>query len=597
MKFFKIFFAALLGCLVSGIIGFFLWVILLFSVSGLFNLEKSVTVSPNSILKISLEENFSEAPANYPFSSIDFSTFEMKPSHTLLNILMAIEAATEDDNIEGIYLCPNINPSIGTAALEEIRTALLRFKKSGKTIIAYSDTYSQGAYYVASVADKVYLQPEGMISWQGLASSTMFYKGLLDRLNISVDVFRPTACRYKSAVEPFIMSKMSNENRAQMQQLMDDLWNTIASDVALSRGLTLEQVNEAADNLVCMDADGALEARMIDELIYEDQLPAMFRETGAEINVNDAEVNYIDFADYVLASSLSYQRIGADKVAIIYAEGSIYDGQGTQGDIYSENTVEVIRRARHDAGIKAVVLRVNSPGGSALASDVIWRELELLRQEKPLIVSMGSYAASGGYYISAPADAIIANRLTLTGSIGVFGMVPNIEKGLSSKLGITLDGVKSNSSADFMTSLNGMSNFERGVMLKSVDKVYDRFTSLVSEGRNLPIENVLEIAQGRVWSGSEALELGLADMTGGLHNAISVAVDKANIEDNYRIVELSDEPIGIAVLFSDVQSSIKAIFTTEVDPLVLEYQQIREALAPLESKQGLVMYSPYTIEL
>ncbi len=596
MKFFKIFFAALLGCLVSGVIGFFLWAILLFSVSGLFNLEKSVTVLPNSILKISLEENFSEAPANYPFSSIDFSTFEMKPSHTLLNILMAIETAAEDDNIEGIYLCPNINPSMGTAALEEIRAALLRFKKSGKTIIAYNDTYSQGGYYVASVADKVYLQPEGMISWQGLASSTMFYKGLLDRLNISVDVFRPTACRYKSAVEPFIMSKMSNENRAQMQQLMDDLWNTIASDVALSRGLTLEQVNKAADDLVCMDADGALEARMIDELIYEDQLPAIFREAGAGIDDNDAKVNFIDFADYVLAHSLSYQRIGADKVAIIYAEGSIYDGEGTQGNIYSENTVEVIRRARHDASIKAVVLRVNSPGGSALASDVIWRELELLRQDKPLIVSMGSYAASGGYYISAPADAIIANRLTLTGSIGVYGMVPNVEKGLSSKLGITLDGVKSNSSADFMTSLNGMSNFERGVMLKSVDKVYDRFTSLVSEGRNLPMESVQEIAQGRVWSGSEALELGLADMIGGLHNAISVAVDKANIEDSYRIVELSDEPIGIAALFSDVQSSIKARFTAEVDPLIREYQQIREALAPLESKQGLVMYSPYTVE-
>lgn len=601
MKFFKIFCAALLACLASSAIGFFLWIIVVFASIGILSSDSAVTVSPNSILKITLSESFSEAPSTDPMSQIDFSTMEMRPSITLLEILAAIEAAAEDDNIEGIYLRPSLYSSVGSASLEEIREALVDFKKSGKFIIAYNDIYTQGGYYLASVADKVYVQPEGMLMWQGMATNTMFYKGLLDKLNVSVDVFRPTACRYKSAVEPFIMDKMSSENRAQMEELIGDMWSEIAGQVALSRGLTLNQVNEIADNLLCSEVEGALEARMVDGLIYEDQLPEIFREAGADIAEDDAKIKVVGLADYISATKASYQNIGADKVAIIYAEGSIVDGKGSNGKVYGDSTAETIRKARRDDNIKAVVLRVNSPGGSALASDIMWRELELLRAEKPLIISMGSYAASGGYYISAPADAIIANRLTLTGSIGVFGMVPNIEKGLSSKLGITFDGVKTNSSADFMTSLNGMSAFERSVMLKSVDKVYSHFTQIVSEGRNLPLETVLEIAQGRVWSGGQAMELGLADDIGGLNYAITVAIDKAGITDNYRIVELTDTPTGIAALLAEMnvaaQVAIKAIFPSRSVPMMAEYEALREALSPLEAKQGLLMYSPYSVEL
>ncbi|MFR9503514.1 MAG: signal peptide peptidase SppA [Rikenellaceae bacterium] len=594
MKFFKIFGAALLACIVSGVIGFLFWLILIFSAAGLFG-SSEVIIEPNTIIKMELDEYFSEAPQSDPFGQFDINTMQMKSSLTLLDALTAIEAAAEDDNIEGIYLRPSMLSTVSTAALEEIRVALEGFKKSGKFIIAYNDIYTQGGYYLSSVADKVYVQPEGTLIWQGMASSTMFFKGLLDKLDISMEVFRPTACKYKSAVEPFILDKMSSANRAQMEQLMGSMWSTIASDVALSRGLSLEDVNHIADKLICMDVSDALASRMVDGLIYEDELPAKFREAGANIDEEDEDINYISFGSYATTAVANRQSIGAEKVAIIYAEGSIVDGEGSDAKVYGNSTAATIRKARLDDEIKAVVLRVNSPGGSALASDVMWRELELLRQEKPLVVSMGSYAASGGYYISAPADVIITNRLTLTGSIGVFGMMPNIEKALKTKLGITFDGVETNTSADFLTSLKGLSPYEKGVMVKSVDKVYTRFTTLVSEGRNLPLEKVLEIAQGRVWSGTEAVELGLADDIGGLREAITIAIDKAGIEGKYRIVEMTAEPTGLSALLSTVEGSIKALTRTQ-DPVATQYQEIIEAFEPLNTKNGMVMYSPYSVK-
>lgn len=595
MKFVKIFWAALLACVVSGVIGFVIWLVVIFAAIGSLGAQSAVTVQPNSILEITLEGSFSEAPSTDPMSQIDFNTFEYKPNITLLNTLRAIETAAEDDNIEGIYLRPSIYSTVGLAALEEIRAGLLEFKESGKFIIAYNDNYTQGGYYLSTVADKIYVQPEGTILWNGMASSPMFYKGLFDKLDISVEVFRPTACRYKSAVEPYIRTNMSPENRAQMEQLLGSMWSVIAGDVALARGLTLEDVNRVADNLECMDVDGALAAKMVDGLIYEDELPAIFREAGADIAEVDDKINYIDFESYIISSELSYQSISADKVAIIYADGSIVDGQGADSKVYGDSMAETIRKARLDDKIKSVVLRVNSPGGSALASDVMWRELELLRQTKPLIVSMGSYAASGGYYISAPADAIVANRLTLTGSIGVFGMFPNVEKGLKNKLGITFDSVKTNKSSNFGSLYSAMSPLEKEVMLKGVDKVYERFTGLVSEGRNLPLDEVLEIAQGRVWSGTEAVELGLADSNGGLREALAIAIDKAGIADDYRIVEMVDDPTGLVAVLSGLQAKVRAIVGADANPIVDSYEQIRQALEPLDTEHGMLMYSPYTV--
>lgn len=595
MKFFKIFLAALLASVVSGILGFFIWLFVIFGMIGSLGSSTQTTLLPNSILKISLDEIFSEAPLTDPFSRIDLNSFEMLPSLTLLDALTAIEAAAVDDNIEGIYLCPSVNASVGAAALEELRAALMQFKECGKFVIAYNDIYSQGGYYLSSVADKIYAQPEGMIMWQGVAANTTFYKGLFDKLDISVDVFRPTSCRYKSAVEPFIAKKMSSENRAQMQQLVGSIWSTMAHDVALSRGLPVEDVNRIADDLGCLDVDQALKNRMIDGLIYEDQLLEIFRTAGA--NIPDEEINYIELGEYASLRSFTPQNIGASRVGIIYAEGSIYDGQGYDDNVYGDVLAARIRKARLDNKVKTVVLRVNSPGGSALASDVIWRELVLLQQAKPLVVSMGSYAASGGYYISAPADIILANRLTITGSIGVFGMKLNLEDALRSKLAVSFDGVETNKNANFMRSLDKMSPYEKQVMRRSVDKVYDHFAELVSQGRNLPLDQVLDIAQGRVWSGQDAVELGLADSVGGLREAISVAITTAGIEDNYRIVELLDDPTGFAAMFSGLQVKISSFARSKITPLAGDYQRILDDLAPLNTEHGLLMYSPYSVEL
>ncbi|MFI3285075.1 MAG: signal peptide peptidase SppA [Rikenellaceae bacterium] len=597
MNYFKLFWIVVLGSIVSGILGFILWLVLLIGFAGSLSLSEEVTLSAESILKIELNETFSEAPQTNPFAQLNFSTMEMVPSLTLLDALTAIEAATTDDNIEAIYLHISPMSSVSTAALEEIRSALALFKeKSGKPIIAYNDIYTQSGYYLSSVADKLYVEPEGMMFWQGMASSTMFYKGLLDKLDMSVEVFRPSTCRFKSAVEPYILDKMSPANRAQMEQLLGSMWGVIAGDVALSRGLTLDQVNSIADNLECMDVELALERGMVDGLIYEDQLPALFREAGAQINGDDNKVNYISFSDYIFSLGEPLSSYGAEKVAIIYAEGSIVDGNGSDNKVYGDATAATIRKARYDESIKAVVLRVNSPGGSALASDVMWRELELLRKEKPLIVSMGSYAASGGYYISAPADVIVADRLTITGSIGVFSVMFDVESALQNNLGITFDGVQTNTSAGFMSSLKSLTDFERKMMVQNVDKVYSRFTSLVAQGRNLPLEKVLEIAQGRVWSGSEAVELGLADSIGGLKEAVAIAGNKAGLEE-YRIVEMSEELTGLAAILSGVSAKAQSLLNIS-NPLNLkEVDSAHQALEPLFSKDGMVMYSPYKVKL
>ncbi len=594
MKFFKTFWAALLGCLVAGVVSFLLFIGYIVSMVASLGVDTLTIVEPKTVLEIDLSETFTEAPVSDPLAMIDFNTMEMKPAITLLQALAAIEKAADDDNIEAILIRPSTMSMIPAASLEELRAAITDFKESGKPVIAYNTTYTQSGYYFATIADKIYAQPEGMIMWQGMGTNTMFYKGLLDKLDISVEVFRPTVCKYKSAVEPYILDKMSPANRAQMQQLLGSMWGVIAGDVARARGLSIEEVNRIADNLECMDVEDALAARMIDGTIYEDELPKIFNEAGADIDEDD-ELQCVTLANYIATNGAMTQKIGADRVAIIYAEGSIVDGEGIDAKVYGDSTADLINKARLDDKVKAVVLRVNSPGGSALASDVMWRALELLREEKPLIVSMGAYAASGGYYISAPADVIVADRLTLTGSIGVFGMFPDLEKGLKTKLGITFDGVQTNSSARFGTSFSGVTPFEKRVMIKNVDRVYERFTSLVSEGRNIPIDKVLEIAQGRVWSGVEAVELGLADDNGGLREAIAIAANKAGLEE-FRIVEITGEPMGLAAIFSTTTTAmVKSIIGTA--PLASEYDQVREILEPLNTKNGMLMYSPYRVEL
>ena len=587
MNFVKTFLAGLLAVIVGTFLVFFLWIFILLGIAG--SMEKSVAVHPESILKIDFSEVLTDAPSSDPLAGIDLMTLQTTRQLSLFKALRAIEAAGADDRIKGIYLRMNGGGGVtGSALLEELREALLEFKQSGKFIVAYNETYSQGQYYLASVADKIYLQPEGGMEWSGLASDVMFYKGLLDKLDLRAEVFRPTACKYKSAVEPFILDKMSAANREQMQALVNSMWGTISGAVCESRGIDSVKMRRITDNLQVTLPEEALEYGFVDSLLYEDQMEDVY----AELGVSD-DYDFITLGDYASQVGADLKNISADQVAIVYADGQIVDGEGYGKEIYGNTLAAKIAGVRDDEKVKAVVLRVNSPGGSALASDVIWREVELLRAEKPVVVSMGSYAASGGYYISCPADVIVADKLTLTGSIGVFGMILDTREALKNKLGITIDGVQSNASSSFLAT-QPLTPVQRSMIMRGVDKVYTTFTNDVAEGRNLPIEKVLDIAGGRVWSGADALGIGLIDTYGGLKTAIALAVDKADLGDNYRVTEVTETPTGFAAFIASLNMSVREAFTrSELGLMMKDYNTVREAFR----QQGVLMYSPYKVEM
>lgn len=587
MNFIKTFLAGLLAFVVGSFLFFFLWIVILVGIAG--SMEKSVVVHPSSILKIDFSETLTDSPSTDPLGAIDLMTMRTKRNLPLFKALRAVEAARDDERIKGIYLRLNGDGGVeGMALLEELREAIAEFKTSGKFVVAYNETYSQGQYYFASVADSIYMQPQGGMEWAGLAMNIMFYKGLFDKLDLKAEVFRPTACKYKSAVEPYITDKMSPANREQSQELVSSIWNTLAQTVAEARGIDASALDRIADRLEVSLADEALEHGFVDGLLFEDQMNDVFAELGVETN-RDGDYEFISLGDYAAQVSADLKNITADEVAIVYADGAIVDGEGGGKQVYGNTLAATLADVRADEKVKAVVLRVNSPGGSALASDVIWREMELLRAEKPVVVSMGSYAASGGYYISCPADVIVADKMTLTGSIGVFGMFLDTREALKNKLGITIDGVKSNASADFAATAP-LTPLQRAMIMRGVDRVYETFTTYVAEGRNLPLEKVLDIAGGRVWTGADALGIGLIDTYGGLKTAIALAVDKAGLGDSYRVTEVIDIPTGLGAFLSSLNVSVREAFTRSSLGLMMEqYDRVREAA----SQQGVIMYCPY----
>ena len=591
MNFIKTFLAALLAFVLGSLAILLFGMFILFAIAG--SMERTVTVKEGSILRIDFSEVINDAPSSDPLAGFDFRTLQSTRQLSLLKVLRTLEAAAADDRIEGIYLRMNgMGGVTGTALIEELREAIELFKQSGKFVVSYNETYSQGQYYLASAADRIYLQPEGGMDWLGLSTSLMFYKGLFDKLDLKAEVFRPTVCKYKSAVEPYILDRMSEANREQMQALVDSMWGTIAEAVAASRGIDVEQLNEIADKLQVTLPEDALKYGFVDGLLYEDQMKEVFAELGVEDD-GEGNYNFVSLGDYASMVGVDLDNLGADRVAVVYADGQIVDGEGYGDAVYGNSLAAELADVRRDEKVKAVVVRVNSPGGSALASDVIWREMELLRAEKPVVVSMGSYAASGGYYISCPADVIVADRLTLTGSIGVFGMFLNPIDALKNKLGITLDGVKSNASAG-MGSVEPLTPAQRASIMRGVDKVYETFTQDVAAGRNLPIEKVLDIAGGRVWSGSDALGIGLIDAYGGLKTAIALAVDKAGLGENFRVVEVTQQPSGLAAMLSTLNVSVrKAFVRSELQELFGGYDRVQRLLR----MQGVLMYSPYEVEL
>ena len=597
MKFFKIFLATLLALVVGTVLSWVLCLIVFAGMAGSLGQTTKAVITPQTIVKIDFAENITEAPTKNPMAGFDYTSMTMAKSTHLLKVLQSIEAAKGDERVKGIYLNFTGAGGATTGALEEIRAALVDFKQSGKFVVAYNEGYSQGTMYLASVADKIYLHPEGGFSWAGMAQTSIFFKGALDKLGLNAEAIRPTVCKYKSAVEPYIRKEMSKENKAQMQTLVDDMWGVLVGSIAESRNLDAKKLMQLADKLEVTQPEDALKHGLVDALIYEDEMNDKFAEYGVEKGA-DGEYNIISLGEYMTLAPV-LPKFGAPAVGIVYAEGSIYDGAGEDDNIYSANLVEVLKKARKDKDIKAVVLRVNSPGGSALASDVIWREVELLRKEKPVIVSMGSYAASGGYYISSSADAIIADKMTLTGSIGVFGMLLEGENMLNKRLGITTDVVKTGRSADFGSNIMGVgvrkiTDLERKTLLRSVDKVYETFTSKVSNGRNLPMEKVLDIAQGRVWSGARAVELGLADANGGLREAIAVAVDKAGIAENFRVTEVLEELSPMAQMMQQLNMQAKAYF---LDAETLEAAEYYNSLKREIARAGVQAYCPYAFSI
>ena len=582
MNFFKTFLASLLAFFVANFVWFFLFIIIVAGIAAIGS--SSTIVEPKSVLKIDLAESIVDQPVNDPLAGFDPMSMNVQKSVSNMQVMNAIESAAQDDNIEGIYINLTGTGTASAALLEEVRDYITAFKESGKFVVAYGEVYSQGGYYLASVADSIYLNPVGEMEWRGLAAQVMFYKGLLDKLGVEPQVFRHGT--FKSAVEPYILNKMSPENRTQMETYVNSIWGTMVADIAEERNLSIDSLNMFATDLSAMMAEDALANRMVDGLKYEDEVEDILREK-LELDA-DEDITFVTLGEYIAAKPYT-PSYSDNKIEVIYAEGQIVQGTSEQGTLGSSTLTDQLAEARLDEEVKAVVLRVNSPGGSALASEVIWREMELLRQQKPVIVSMGDYAASGGYYISAPADAIIADATTLTGSIGVFGLMFNAEKALNNKLGITIDVAKTNPSADMGMPFRAVSSNERTKIMRSIEQVYSTFVNHVADGRNMTFDSVDAIGQGRVWTGNDGNRIGLVDEIGGLKYAIAVAADKAECLDDYMVRESMGEPTGLAALLSSLEVHISdRKMRKEMGAMYDEYRSLR-ALMENEGVQALAL--------
>ncbi|MBO5848394.1 MAG: signal peptide peptidase SppA [Bacteroidales bacterium] len=521
-SFFKTFFASFLGSAV-------LLIVLVILLIGSFvssvakSSETNVTLKPKTVLYMNLNYDIPERTNKNSLEMyFNIDDIDMAGMNDILN---NIDAAATDSNIEGIFLDLSM---IGTSSanIEELRNRLISFKESGKFIISYSETYSQSAYYLASVSDKIYMLPDGILDIHGMASQAMFYKHLLEKLDIEMQIIRPANNKFKSAVEPYFLDEMSEANKEQTSALLNSIWNKICNDISVARNIDVNTINQMADDLTLMfNSQAAVEYGFVDELIYKDELLAKLHELTN--TPDNKKLNIIKNTQYAKVRPELYK--GEDKIAIVYASGQIFDGEGDDNKIGSTTLSAALRQARNDNKVKAIVMRVNSPGGSAVASEVIRREVELAAKEKPVIVSMGNYAASGGYWISSTADYIFADPNTLTGSIGVFGTIPNFEGFLNDKIGLTFDEVKTNKNSDFGTLSKPLSPYQMTMMQKHVTETYDNFITLVSETRGLRKTFVDSIAQGRVWSGTNALEIGLVDELGGIDKAIAYAADKAGL--------------------------------------------------------------------
>ncbi|MBU8892250.1 MAG: signal peptide peptidase SppA [Bacteroidales bacterium] len=585
-SFFKYLLASVLGVLVAGLLMF---LILLGGIGVMVSSqEQQVKIKSNTILHIELSQPIMDRSNKNPMEGFDFSTLKPAPQLGLNDILSNIKKAKTDPNIDGIYLdLTFISAGIGT--VEEIRNALIDFKESGKFIISYSDNYTQPTYYLASISDKVYLNPEGLMILVGLRSEIMFYKEALEKLGVEPQIIRHG--KFKSYVEPYMYNKMSDENRKQVMAYMGSIWNHILEDISKERNISVEKINELADNLTLKDVDMAVSSGLIDGLKYKDEILSELAELTNK--TEESKIESVSLSSYSKVPDKKRKSLEKNKIAVVYASGTVLMGEGGEGVIGSDRISRAVRKARKDSSVKAIVLRVNSGGGSALASEVIWREVKLAQETKPVIASIGDVAASGGYYIIAPAQKIIASPNSITGSIGVFGLFFSGKELLNEKLGIHVDVAKTNKFADIGSVTRPFRPEEREIFQYLVENFYETFITKVAEGRNMTKEEVDEIGQGRVWSGVNAIEIGLIDEFGGLEDAIALAAEAANLE-KYRVVDFPKLKDPFQQLLEDLQGNVKASILKQ--ELGAEYKYY-ENLQNIIKQQGIQARIPYEIDI
>ena len=586
-SFLKYTLATITGIIIASVLFF---IVILASFSAIVSSgNKPVSISNNSILVLKAGVTIPDRGDQNPLAGIDLFNMTLSPAPGLNEILNNIEKASSDNKIKGI-LIENGLLSSGWATSEEIRNALLKFREKGKFVISYSDyILTQECYYLATSADKIFINPGSMVDFKGLSSEVMFFKKALEKIGIDVQVIRHG--KFKGAVEPFILNKLSEDNRTQIKDYAGSLWNQVIGDISKSRNIPADQLNKLADNLDGNFAPRAFETKLVDGLKYRDELIDTLKIMSGVSK--DKELNLISMTKYSKVPDTKTTYSAKNKIAVIYASGTIVTGKGNDSNIGGNYYADVIRKARLDTSIKAIVLRVDSPGGSATASDLMWRELELSAKVKPVVISMGNYAASGGYFISAPGTKIYADPMTISGSIGVFGLIPNAGKLLEDKLGLTTEIVNTNKNSDFPSILRPMKPYEKELMQLSIEKIYSDFVSKVASGRKMSSASVDSIGQGRVWSGTSALKIGLVDEIGGLKDAIKGASKLAGIE-SFSVKELPVLEDPYTRIFSQLTGEVKqSILKNELGESVKYYNMVQE----IKAMAGIQARLPYFIDI
>ncbi len=548
-QFFKFVFATILGLFLFCLLSIFI----LAGIASAAGKEKVAKVEANSVLKLDLNYSIPEKSNDNPFAGIDVFNTTPKKAVGLTEIRASIKKAKEDANIKGIYIEMGINDN-GYATLESIRQALLDFKKSGKFVYAYGEVVSQKSYYLATAADKIFVNPNGGLELKGFGREIMYFKGMFDKLGIEVQDFHCGS--YKSAIEPFLRENMTDANREQLSYIYSDVYSTFLNRIAGDRKMDTATLNNIVNNLMAESPEKSKALNLVDDILYYDEVVDKIKTKLGIDKKKEVEVVALDKYASTIDKNLDIES----KIAVVYAQGSIVDGEGNDDEIGGEKFAKIFSKLRKDDKVKAVVLRINSGGGSALASDIMWREIVLTKKEKPVVVSFGDVAASGGYYIAAPGDRIFAQPNTITGSIGVFGLLPNAQKMFKDKLGITFDEVEVTKHGVLGGLTKPLDGEEVAVAQRNVERTYAEFKSRVASGRNKTTDYIETIAQGRVWTGNQALANGLVDELGGLDEAIAFAAKKANLKDkDYRLKAYPEEKSfgeKIAESFKDAKAQI-----------------------------------------